>query len=262
MNAVAQGQAVTPRAGKPVEINALWYHALSLMHEWSHLLYQRGRITHHRDQYAEQAERCRRSFNERFWYQDGGYLYDLVDGPEGNDARLRPNQLLASSLRYAALDPERQTSMLDAVTHHLVTPVGLRTLAPSDPAYRGQLPSAHSEIAYALHQGSAWPWLIGPYIDTLLKTGASSPNAEGAPHGMETDVYKEYVWRKGLQVLEPFCQQMEREMLGSISDAYSGDAPHSSGPRPTSALSIGEILRAYKVLAHLGVQHWDQAVSV
>jgi glycogen debranching enzyme len=262
MNAVAQGQAVTPRTGKPVEINALWYHALSLMHEWSHLLYQRGRIPHHRDQYAEQAARCRQSFNERFWYQEGGYLYDLVDGPTGNDTRLRPNQLLASALRYAALDPARLTSMLDMVTHHLVTPVGLRTLAPGDPAYRGQLPASHSEIGYALHQGSAWPWLIGPYIDTLLKTSASAPNIADAPPGMETNVYKEYVWRKGLQALEPFCHLMEREMLGSISDAYSGDGPHSSGPRLASALSIGEILRAYKVLAHLGVQHWDQAVSV
>lgn len=262
MNAVAQGRPVTPRTGKPVEINALWYHALSLMHEWSHLLYQRGRITHHRDQYAQQAERCRRSFNERFWYQDGGYLYDFIDGPAGNDARLRPNQLLASSLRYAALDPERQTSMLDVMTRHLLTPAGLRTLAPGDPAYRGQIPQAHTEVAYALHQGSAWPWLIGPYIDTLLKVGDSSPETRNTPRNRETSVYKEYVWRKGLQILEPFCQQMEREMLGSISDVYSGDAPHTGGPRPTSALSIGEILRAYKMLAHLGVQHWDEAISV
>ncbi len=262
MNAVAQGRAVTPRAGKPVELNALWYHALSLMHEWSQLLYQRGRITHPRHQYADQAERCRRSFNARFWYQDGGYLYDLLDGPEGEDARLRPNQLLASSLRYAVLEAERQASMLDAVTRHLLTPVGLRTLAPGDPAYRGQIPQAHTEQAHTLHQGSAWPWLIGPYIDTLLKAGDSSSDIAGIPRSKETNIYKEYVWRKGLQILEPFCQQMEREMLGSIGDVYGGDAPHTGGPRLSSALSIGELLRAYKMLAHLGVQHWDQAVSV
>ena len=263
MNGIVEGRPVTPRAGKPVEINALWYLALSLMHEWSHLLYQRGRITHHRDQYAQQAERCRQSFNERFWYQDGGYLYDLLDGPAGNDACLRPNQLLASSLRYTALDPARQTSMLDAVTRHLLTPAGLRTLAPGNPSYRGQIPQAHAEIAYALHQGSAWPWLIGPYIDTLLKTGDySSLDTRGAARNSEMDIYKEYVWRRGLLALEPFCQQMEREMLGSISEVYSGDAPHTGGPRPISALSIGEILRAYKMLAHLGVQHRDRAISV
>lgn len=264
MNAVARGLPVTPRVGKPVEINALWHHALFLMDEWSHLLSGRGRSMRHRDEYALQARRCQRSFNERFWYQHGGYLYDLIDGPEGDDTRLRPNQLLASSLRYAVLDEDRQMSVLDTVARHLVTPAGLRTLAPADPLYRGQLPQAHSEGAYALHQGSAWPWLIGPYIDTLLKIREHPAllTSREIPRGPELDVYKEYVWRKGQQVLAPFCQQMEKEMLGSICDAYAGDAPQSSGPRLISALSIGELLRAYGVLAHLGVQQRDEAISV
>jgi glycogen debranching enzyme len=264
MNALAEGTPVTPRSGKAVEVNALWYHALSLMHEWSQILYQRGRINYGRQQYAEQAELCRRSFNERFWYADGEYLYDVVDGPEGNDSRLRPNQLLASSLRYAVLDADRQAGILDKITQQLATPYGLRTLSPLDPLYRGQLPARRTELPYALHQGGAWPWLIGPYIDTLLKVGGYPPHtsASGSERTHQSDLYQEFVWRKGLQILEPFRQQMQKHMLGNISDVYAGDTPHNSGPRLASALSVGEILRTYSMLAHMGVQHSDQAISV
>lgn len=263
MNAVAAGSPVTLRAGKPVEINALWHHALFLMHEWSQLLRGRGRRIEHSEDYAQQAGRCWQSFNQRFWYQHGGYLYDLVDGPQGDDPCLRPNQLLATSLRSAVLEEDKQLRLLDSVAQHLVTPVGLRTLAPGDPLYIGQLPQAHSEQAYALHQGSAWPWLVGPYIDSLLKMReASSAPLRRERRPAETDLYKEYIWRKGQQVLEPFCQQMEKGMLGQISDAYSGDPPHSSGPRLISALSAAEILRTYQALARLGVQERDQALSV
>lgn len=264
MNALAQGEPVTPRTGKAVEVNALWYHALSLLYEWSQLLYQRGRINHSAEEYAEQAQLCRRSFNARFWYPDGGYLYDLIDGPDGDDHRLRPNQLLACSLRFAVLNTNRQAALLDVVTQQLATPYGLRTLAPSDASYRGQLPQKQIELAHALHQGGVWPWLIGPYIDTMLRVGERSLRAatKGTSHPARSDLYKEYVWRKGLQVLEPFCQHMQKHLLGSISDVYDGDAPHHSGSELASALSIGEILRIYKVLAHLGVQHEDQAISV
>ncbi|HEY1349176.1 MAG TPA: amylo-alpha-1,6-glucosidase [Ktedonobacteraceae bacterium] len=264
MNAVARGSPVTPRVGKPVEINALWHHALLLMHEWSCLLSKRGRSMHYSDEYAKQAEHCQRSFNKRFWYQHGGYLYDLIDGPEGDDTRLRPNQLLASSLRHAALDEEKHMNVLDIVAQHLVTPAGLRTLAPVDPSYQGQLSPAHSEIAYALHQGSAWPWLIGPYIDTLLKIREPFPvpTSSDMQHDTRIDIHMDFIWRKGQQVIEPFYQQMEKEMLGSISDAYSGDHPYTSGPRLLSALSIGEILRAHTVLTRQRVQQWERAVSV
>jgi glycogen debranching enzyme len=260
MNALAHGQPVTPRTGKAVEVNALWYHALSLMHEWSQILYQRGRINYGGEQYAEQADLCRRSFNERFWYQDGAYLCDVIDGPTGDDTRLRPNQLLASSLRYAVLDAHRQSEMLDKITQHLVTPCGLRSLSPHDPAYRGQLPELCAEQPAALHQGSAWPWLIGPYIDTLLKVGGYPPDKSG--RGRQSDLCQEYVWRKSLHILEPFRQHLQKDMLGNISDVYDGDAPHNSGPRLASALSTGEILRIYNVLAHMGVQNSDQALSV
>src|SRR5258707_361020 len=260
MNALMHGQPVTPRTGKAVEVNALWYHALSLMHEWSQILFQRGRINYGGEQYAEQASLCRRSFNERFWYHDGAYLYDVIDGPTGDDTCLRPNQLLASSLRYAVLDAHRQSEMLDKITQNLVTRCGLRSLSPHDPAYRGQLPELRAEQAAALHQGSAWPWLIGPYIDTLLKVGGYP--SDKSNRDRQSNLCQEYVWRKGLQILEPFRQHLQKDMLGNLSDVYGGDAPHNSGPRPASALSPGEILRIYSVLAHMGVQNSDQALSV
>ncbi len=265
MNAVAQGTPVTPRSGKAVEVNALWYYALSLMHEWSQILYQRGRINHTTQHYKEQADLCQRTFNKRFWHQDGGYLYDLIDGPQGNDASLRPNQLLAGSLRYTVLETHRLAMVLDSVEQQLVTPYGLRTLSPLDPSYRGHLPQNHREQQYALHQGGAWPWLIGPYIDALLNLGAQTLQSasNGATRNTRPDLpYKEDVWRKGLQVLEPLRQHMQNHLLGSISDVYDGDEPHNSGPRPASAISIGEILRVYKILAHMGVQYSDQALSV
>jgi glycogen debranching enzyme len=264
MNALAHGIPVTPRTGKTVEVNALWYHTLSLMHEWSQRLHQRARINYNGEQYAIQARLCRQSFNQRFWYEDGGYLYDLIDGPTGNSTSLRPNQLLASSLRYAVLDPERQATGLEVITQQLLTPYGLRSLSPLDSSYWGRLPQAQTESVYALHQGAIWPWLIGPYIDTLLKVGGRPPGAAAKEEqqGVPSDLYKEYVWRKGLQILEPFSQHMQKQMLGSISDVYAGDAPHDSGPRAASAISIGEILRAYKMLAQMGVQHSDQALSV
>lgn len=264
MDALDHGKPVTPRTGKPVEVNALWYHALSLMQEWSQILYQRGRTNYLPQQYAEQRASCQRSFNTRFWYQEGGYLYDLVDGPADDDICLRPNQLLAISLRHAVLDTHRQAAVLEVVTRSLVTPYGLRTLAPCDPDYQGQLPLLHAKLPHALHQGSIWPWLIGPYTDTLLKVGMqTSVQASGNSSGTTGhDLYKEYIWRKGLQTLEPFCQLMQRHLLGNISNVYAGDAPHLSGFQSASALSISEILRAYKVLAHMGVQHTSQATSV
>lgn len=264
MNARTQDRPVTPRTGKTVEVNALWYHALSLMHEWSQILYQRGRINYGRQQYAEQAETCRSSFNARFWYKEGGYLYDVIDGPDGNDTSLRPNQLFASSLRYAVLNTKGQSQMLDKITQQLVTPCGLRSLAPLDPAYRGQLPASHAELPSALHQGGAWPWLIGPYIDAILKVGGSSAStsAPGSEPDRQSRLYQEYIWRKGLQTLEPFRQQMQQHMLGNISEVYDGDASHNSGPRLASAISVGEILRTYRILAHMGVQFSDQALSV
>src|SRR5438105_3282402 len=165
---LAHAIPVTPRHGKAVEVNALWYHALSLMHEWSQTLYAMGRINHTTAYYQQQSEQCKNSFQSRFWYPEGGYLYDVIDGPDGSDASLRPNQLLAISLRHPVLEKEHQHAVFDQVTAQLLTAYGLRTLAPQEAAYQGHLKENQEEQPATLHQGSAWPWLIGPYIDALL----------------------------------------------------------------------------------------------
>lgn len=261
MNALDQGRPVTPRTGKAVEVNALWYHTLSLMQEWAHILYKRGRINYLPHQYKELCELCWLNFNTRFWYQEGAYLYDVIDTSSGHERCLRPNQLFAISLRHAILDASKQSAVLEAITRDLLTPYGLHSLAPGDPAYRGELPVKHAELPRVLHQGGIWPWLIGPYIDTLLKVYLQQASAPGA--SSELYLYKEYIWRKGLQILEPFRQQMQEHMLGSIGSVYTGNAPHTSMAQLASAMSIGEILRTYKVLAHMGVQQsGNQAISL
>ena len=138
-------EPLTPRSGKPIEVNALWYHGLSLMQEWSERLYQRGRISHVAGTYEELRGQCKRSFNERFWYSEGGYLYDVIDGPQGNDASLRPNQLFSLSLRYAVLDVPHRQPVLDIVTERLLTPYGLRSLAPPGESH-DKLESSHDKL--------------------------------------------------------------------------------------------------------------------
>ena len=242
MNALAHATPVTPRHGKAVEVNALWYHALSLMHEWSETLYAMGHINHTTAYYQEQSAQCKQSFRTRFWYPEGGYLYDVIDGENGNDTSLRPNQLLAISLRYPVLDDEHQHAVFDTVTAQLLTPYGLRTLAPQDAAYQGRLKENQEEQPGTLHQGSAWPWLIGPYIDALLRTAGITGNAA--------------------QMLSPFRQHLYEDMLGTIASAFDGDEPHKPGYQGASAISVGEILRAYNLLAQLSTSYSERALSV
>lgn len=257
MNAIVDNHPVTPRQGKPVEVNALWYHALSLLHEWSHHLYHRGRISHIAPEYQDQSTQCRESFQQRFWNASAGYLYDVVDGPNGNDAAIRPNQLLALSLRQAVLDEQHRQSVFEVVTQHLFTPYGLRTLAPQEAGYRGHLKTHRDDQQRALHQGSAWLWLIGPYIDAMLRILHSTIRI---PSTQNSGLQQEYIWRKGLQLLEPFRKQLGEGFLGMISSAFDGNAPHSPGDKAASAISVGEILRTYHLLASMSSRHHDHAV--
>ncbi len=258
MNATINNVPVTARQGKPVEVNALWYHALSLMHEWSHCLYHAGRINHPIFSYQEQSLRCKQGFQQRFWYTAGNYLYDLVDGPGGDDAAIRPNQLLALSLRYPVLDDAYRSAVLEIVTQHLLTPLGLRTLAPQEPDYQGHLPENQEDLYKALHQGSVWPWLIGPYVDAWLRIHRSSPTSSET---QDKDQQQEHIRRKGLDILEPFRKQLSEGTLGMIESAFAGDAPHSGGYRVTSALSIGEVLRVYNLFARANVGHSSRESS-
>ncbi len=259
MNASVKHEPVTPRHGKPVEVNALWYNALALMHEWSRHLYQQGRINHNTTLYDEQSHQCKQSFNERFWYADGGYLYDVIDGPDGNDSRFRPNQLLAFSLSYPVLCETHRRGVLDLVTEQLVTPYGLRTLSPKDAEYQGHLSKQLEDQQRALHQGSAWPWLLGPFVDALLCVERSATSTESSK---DNCIDLERVWRTGLRVLEPFRNQLNEDMLGMPGGVFDGDTPQNRGYLAASAISAGEILRIYNLLAHLGIRNQDHALYI
>jgi glycogen debranching enzyme len=259
MNASVKHEPVTPRHGKPVEVNALWYNALSLMQEWSRFLYQQGRINHSTTHYEELSNQCKQSFNERFWYSAGGHLYDVIDGPDGNDLRIRPNQLLAFSLRYPILCEERRRSVLDLVTEQLITPYGLRTLSPHDAGYQGHLMKNLEEQQLALHQGSAWPWLLGPFVDALLCVESSAASTESS---QDNYAGLERVWQTGLRLLEPFRKQLNEGMLGMLGGVFDGDAPQNRGYLTASALSTGEILRIYNLLAHLGIRYQNHALYI
>jgi len=259
MNAHVNHTPITPRQGKPVEVNALWYNALCLMDEWSQLLHQKGKINYKITYYKEQSNQCKRNFNKRFWYAAGNFLYDVIDGPEGDDLSLRPNQLLAFSLRYPVLDQEHRRIVLDLITEQLMTPFGLRSLAPNDASYHGKLQDNIEEQQRALHQGSVWTWLLGPYVDALLCVEGSAIPTEIS---QDSITRLEQVWHTGLHLLESFQQQFTEGMLGMLGEVFDGDAPHAARYIAASAISTGEILRVYNLLAHLGIRYQNQALTI
>jgi predicted glycogen debranching enzyme len=165
MDAKVGDWVVTPRRGKAVEINALWYNALCLLQRWTKETGADGDCR----ELAEHAARVRQSFNQRFWYAPGGYLYDVVDGPDGNSPECRPNQLLAISLPNPVLDRARWDTVIEVARRRLLTPVGLRSLAPGSTNYREKYYGDLRARDAAYHQGTVWAWLIGPYVDAWLK---------------------------------------------------------------------------------------------
>src|SRR5882724_4904358 len=225
MDAKMDDWVVTPRRGKAVEINALWYNALRLLAHW--LRQSGGAASPQR--YEEQAERARSSFNERFWYANGGYLYDVVDcdGQNGtHDVSCRPNQLFAISLDHPVLDQERWESVLDVVENRLVTPVGLRSLAPDDPEYKAIYAGDLRSRDGAYHQGTVWAWLIGPFIDAWLKV---HPNDKVNA-------------RKFLRELP---EHLGEAGLGTISEVFDANEPHAAGGCIAQAWSVAEVLRCW-----------------
>ena len=219
---------VTPRRGKAVEINALWHNALRLLAGW---LRETGDDAA-AERYEEYAKRASASFNERFWFAEGGYLYDVVDieGGSGNDASLRPNQLFAVSLDHPVLDAERWKSVIDIIEKKLVTPLGLRTLSPDDPDYKpiygGDLRSRDG----AYHQGTVWAWLIGPFIDAWLKVH---------PHDRAT----------ARKFLARFPEHLGEAGIGTISEVFDAREPHHPGGCIAQAWSVAEVLRAWSKTA-------------
>ncbi|MDB4956886.1 MAG: glycogen debranching enzyme [Myxococcales bacterium] len=221
MDAKAGDWVVTPRRGKAVEINALWYNALRLMTDW---LTRTGdpegaRVLH------EAAERVYDSFNRRFWNEQTGYLFDVVDGENGiNDPACRPNQLFAISLPNPVLAPNRWKPVLETCERELLTPYGLRSLSPFHPdykrTYRGDLLTRDA----AYHQGTVWSWLIGPYIDARLKVRPD--DFVGARHA-----------------LDGLIEHLGQNCIGFVSEVFDAEPPYAPGGCVAQAWSIAELLR-------------------
>jgi predicted glycogen debranching enzyme len=221
MDAKVGDWVVTPRRGKAVEINGLWYNALSVLAQW---LSEAGDAR--ADTIRGHAERAKDSFNRRFWSDELGYLLDVIDGPDGNDAALRPNQVLSFSLHYPVLDAGRWSSVLSVVEQKLLTPFGLRSLSPDHPDYKpvyfGDLRSRDA----AYHQGTVWAWLIGPFIDAWLKVHPSD--------------------RQGAQrLLEGFSNHLNEACVGSISEIFDGNSPFKPRGCIAQAWSVAEVLRCW-----------------
>ncbi len=219
MDAKVGDLVVTPRRGKAVEINALWYNALCLLCEW--LEAERGADAS--APYRALAQRSYVSFNERFWYAAGGYLYDLVDGVRGDDTSLRPNQILAVSLPHSVLDPSRWSLVLEQLRPRLLSPFGLRSLAPGDPDYHPKYFGDLRARDLAYHQGTVWAWLVGAWIDASMKVNG---NASEARH-----------------VLDGFARHLTEAGVGSISEIFDAEAPFSPRGCIAQAWSVAEVLR-------------------
>ncbi len=221
MDAKVGDWVVTPRTGKPVEINGLWIHALRLMADWA--ISQGAKPT----PYTRAANAASRSFTRRFYDRRRGYLADVLDTPLGDDTALRPNQCIALMLPTCPLPEAEAQRALAAVTAALLTPYGLRTVAPTDTQYIGRYGGDVLARDGAYHQGTVWPWLLGPYVEALLRLGGSRAQAR--------------------VLLGPLVDDLRMSGIGSISEVLDGDAPHHTGGCPFQAWSVAELLRLWIV---------------
>lgn len=217
MDAKVGEWVVTPRRGKAVEINALWYNALKLMEKWT------GR-------HSDVAKTCYQSFNSKFWYAEGGYLYDVIDAEGHKDKALRPNQLLALALHFPVLAPQYWQSMLHVVKEELLTPYGLRTLARTHPDFKAYYHGDLWARDAAYHQGTVWPWLIGPFVDAWLK---AFPDKEEDIH-----LYWEQLAKN---IIDDNC-------LGTIGEIFDAADPYHARGCFAQAWSVAEFLRIYVLL--------------
>jgi len=230
MDAKVDDWVVTPRRGKAVEINALWFNALRLIQRWI------NQLGASEDAAALDLEgralRAERAFNDRFWYGKGGYLYDVVDGPQGDDSACRPNQVFAISLDSPVLDRRHWPAVMKVIRDQLLTPVGLRSLAPGHPDYKSKYFGDLRSRDAAYHQGTVWAWLIGPLVDAWLKVYPD--DREGARN-----------------LLLGFDPHLNQACVGSISEIFDADAPYVPRGCIAQAWSVAEVLRCLlKTTAH------------
>jgi predicted glycogen debranching enzyme len=223
MDAKVGDWVVTPRRGKAVEINALWYNALRLLEGW---LREVGQVQPAAE-VAGHAERARASFNRRFWYEAGGYLYDVVDTEGGgDDPSCRPNQVFAISLPHPVLDREHWQPVLHVVEEKLLTPVGLRSLSPDHPDFKRRYFGDLRSRDAAYHQGTVWPWLIGAFIDAWLKVHPGDPSA-------------------ARPFLRALTDHLHEACIGSVSEIFDAEEPFVPRGCVAQAWSVAEVLRCW-----------------
>jgi len=221
MDAKIGDWVVTPRAGKPVEINALWINALETMAGFARLLAKPG------DAYEKVAAKATKSF-QRFWNADRGCCFDVIDAPGGNDAVVRPNQIFAVSLPVSPLAPEQQKAVVDVCARQLLSSYGLRSLAPDESGYTGHYGGSPRDRDAAYHQGTVWGWLLGPFA---------------LAH------YRVYHDREAaLRYLEPLGRQIYASGLGTLSEIFDGDAPFTPRGCIAQSWTVAEVLRAWHTI--------------
>lgn len=227
MDTVVDNQPLTPRAGKAVEVQALWYNTLKTLE----VLARKFKEESEAENFARLAENAKRSFNEKFWNADKGCLFDVVDEHGYGDSSVRPNQIIAVALDFTMLDDFKSEKIVDLVHKELLTPYGLRTLARSDSRYVGLYFGDRRSRDKAYHNGTVWPWLLGPFTTAFLKTKGYA------------DFRREYALKNFLLPL--LTEQIFKAGLGTISEIFDGDSPHSPRGCISQAWSIAEPLRAY-----------------
>jgi glycogen debranching enzyme len=214
---------VTPRIGKPVEINALWYNALRYLSIWLTDMDDTAGTT-----YRDLADRVFASFRARFTRAGDDHLADVVDGPDGDDRRLRPNQIFAISLPHPLLDGDAARRVLDSVERSLATGYGLRTLPPTNSDYRGDYGGDQRQRDSGYHQGPVWTWLAGAYVEAHLRVHGDPAAARA--------------------LLAPFEDHLRDAGLGTISEILEGDSPHEQRGCIAQAWGVAEVLRAWRLV--------------
>jgi predicted glycogen debranching enzyme len=221
MDAKLGDRVVTPRTGKPVEINALWYNALRAMAVFSR------RLRRPPDEWEAEASLVAAGFG-RFWNAAEGCCFDVLDGPSGNDPAVRPNQIFAVSLPSSPLAPDRQRSVVHVCAKRLLTSFGLRSFDPRHPEYKGRYRGGPRERDVAYHQGTAWGWLLGPFALAHFKVYGDSAAA--------------------LAFLEPLGRHLDAYGIGSLGEVFDGEPPFAPGGCPAQAWTVAETLRAWTEL--------------
>jgi predicted glycogen debranching enzyme len=222
MDAKIDDWVVTPRTGKPVEIQALWYNALRFMADLAASFNDKD----HSVEYADMAGAARESFNDQFWNEGQNCLYDVISSRE-KDASVRPNQIFAVSLHFTMLEQDRARSVLDKVEAELLTPVGLRSLSPSDPRYTATYGGSPKTRDAGYHQGTTWSWLIGPFVDAYRRVHGYGPTTDA----------------KLTEITAGLRSHLSSAMVGQVSEIFDGVAPHRPRGAAAQAWSVAELLR-------------------